>query len=132
MPGGSHVHRACFAITAEFLAGPAIVAGTASAQDYPSEPIVLLVPFAAGGPTDIVARTLGQAIDKVLNQTIVVEIAVGAGGDDRAGQAQNSPPDGYTLLLAHIGMATAPALYRRCRSGPWRTSSTSGRWSTCP
>ena len=84
----------------------------AAAQDYPSRPIVLLVPFAAGGPTDIVARSLGQATGKVLNQTIIVENAVGAGGTIAPTKLKNAAPDGYTLLIAHIGMATAPALYK--------------------
>ncbi len=84
----------------------------ALAQEYPSRPITLLVPFAAGGPTDIVARSLGQAMGKVLKQVIIVENAPGAGGTIAPTKLKSSAPDGYTLLLAHIGMATAPALYR--------------------
>jgi tripartite-type tricarboxylate transporter receptor subunit TctC len=72
----------------------------------------LLVPFAAGGPTDTVARSLGQSMGKVLKQVIVVENAPGAGGTVAPAKLKNSTPDGYTLLLAHIGMSTAPALYR--------------------
>ena len=99
------VRRAALVALASFVTA-------AAAQDYPSKPIVLLVPFAAGGPTDIVARSLGQAMGKVLNQTIVVENAVGAGGTIAPTKLKNSAPDGYTLLLAHIGMSTAPALYK--------------------
>jgi tripartite-type tricarboxylate transporter receptor subunit TctC len=87
-------------------------AAPAAAQEYPSKPISLLVPFAAGGPTDIVGRVLGQAMGKVLKQPIIVENAVGAGGTIAPTKLKNAAPDGYTLLLAHIGMATAPALYR--------------------
>jgi putative tricarboxylic transport membrane protein len=82
------------------------------AQEYPSRPITLMVPYAAGGPTDIVARSLGQTLGKALQQTILIENTVGAGGTIAPTKLKNSAPDGYTLLLAHIGMSTAPALYR--------------------
>jgi tripartite-type tricarboxylate transporter receptor subunit TctC len=88
------------------------------AQEYPSRPITLMVPYAAGGPTDIVARSLGQAIGKALQQTILVENVVGAGGTIAPTKLKNSAPDGYTLLLAHIGMSTAPALYRTLQFRP--------------
>jgi tripartite-type tricarboxylate transporter receptor subunit TctC len=99
-------------ITRAALAALLFVVTAAGAQEYPTRPITLLVPFAAGGPTDIVARTLGVAMGKVLKQTIVVENAVGAGGTIAPTKLKNAAPDGYTLLLAHIGMSTAPALYR--------------------
>jgi len=95
-----------------FLLALALVCGGAMAQDYPSRPITLLVPFAAGGPTDTVARALAVSMGKSLDQTIVVENAVGAGGTIAPAKLKNAQPDGYTLMLAHIGMATAPALYR--------------------
>ncbi len=84
----------------------------ASAQEYPAKPVTLLVPFAAGGPTDIVARALAVSMGKALKQTIVVENAVGAGGTIAPAKLKNAAPDGYTLMLAHIGLSTAPALYR--------------------
>jgi len=93
-------------------AGVLALTAPASGQDFPSKPIVLMVPFAAGGPTDTVARTLGQAMTKTLKQPIVVENVVGAGGSVAPTRLKSSAPDGYTLLLAHIGMSTAPALYR--------------------
>ena len=71
-----------------------------------------MVPFAAGGPTDTVARMLGVAMGKALKQTIVVENVVGAGGTIAPARLKGAAPDGYTLLLAHIGMSTAPALYK--------------------
>jgi tripartite-type tricarboxylate transporter receptor subunit TctC len=83
-----------------------------AAQEYPSKPITLMVPYAAGGPTDIVARSLGQTMGNSLGQTIVIENAVGAGGTIAPTKLKSAAPDGYTLLLAHIGMSTAPALYR--------------------
>ena len=90
----------------------AAVAGLAAAQDYPTKPVSLMVPFAAGGPTDTVARTLAQGMGKALKQSVIVENVPGAGGTIAPTKLKNAAPDGYTLLLAHIGMSTAPALYR--------------------
>jgi tripartite-type tricarboxylate transporter receptor subunit TctC len=89
-----------------------VVAGASAAQTYPTKPVALMVPFAAGGPTDTVARGLAQAMGKTLGQTIVVENVPGAGGTIAPTKLKGAAPDGYTLLLAHIGMSTAPALYR--------------------
>ena len=85
----------------------------AHAADFPSKPITIIVPFAAGGPTDTVARLLGQAMGVDLKQTVIVENVAGAGGTVGAGRAARSDPDGYTLFLHHIGHSTAPALYRK-------------------
>jgi tripartite-type tricarboxylate transporter receptor subunit TctC len=88
-----------------------VLSGTAAA--YPEKPITLVVPFAAGGPTDKVARDLAEVLRKNLNnQTVVIENVGGAGGTLGATKVAKSSPDGYTLLLHHIGIATAPALYR--------------------
>lgn len=87
------------------------VAGQVLAADFPTRPITLVVPFAAGGPTDIVARSLGASMGKDLGQTIVIENRLGAGGTIAAGSVAKASPDGYTLLIHHNGMATAPALY---------------------
>jgi tripartite-type tricarboxylate transporter receptor subunit TctC len=94
-----------------------VVAST-FAQDYPTRPIVMLVPFAAGGPTDTVARALAQGMGKALKQTLVVENAVGAGGTIAPSKLKSATPDGYTIMLAHIGMSTAPALYRQLSFKP--------------
>ena len=84
------------------------------AQAHPDWPITVVVPFAAGGPTDKVARDLIEAMRKPLgNATIVIENVGGAGGTVGAGRVAKAAPDGYTLLLHHIGMSTAPALYRK-------------------
>src|SRR6202171_3442179 len=88
-----------------------VVASTL-AQEYPARPIVMLVPFAAGGPTDTVARSLAQGMGKALKQPMVVENAVGAGGTIAPSKLKSATPDGYTIMLAHIGMSTARALYR--------------------
>ena len=80
---------------------------------YPEKPITIVVPFAAGGPTDKVARDLGEALRKGLNnQTILIENVGGAGGTLGAARVAKASPDGYTFLFHHIGMATSPALYR--------------------
>ncbi|MEI6304172.1 MAG: tripartite tricarboxylate transporter substrate binding protein BugD [Betaproteobacteria bacterium] len=84
----------------------------AQAQTYPTKPITMIVPFAAGGPTDTLARNLGLAMTKTLKQTVIVENVGGAGGTIGVNRAAKSAHDGYTVLLHHIGMSTAPALYR--------------------
>jgi tripartite-type tricarboxylate transporter receptor subunit TctC len=86
--------------------------GPALAQTYPSRPITLLVPFAAGGATDTVARVTAQSMSKLLGQPIVIENALGAGGTIAATRASRAEPDGYTLLIHHIGISTAATLYR--------------------
>ena len=90
----------------------AALAGSAAAE-YPEKPVTIVVPFAAGGPTDKVARDLAEALRKPLGgQAIVIENVGGAGGTLGATKVAKAAPDGYTLLLHHIGMATSPALYR--------------------
>jgi tripartite-type tricarboxylate transporter receptor subunit TctC len=104
--------KTLLALAATTLAGVAFAA-------YPEKPITLVVPFAAGGPTDKVARDLAVAMGKHLNnQSIVVDNVGGAGGTLGAGKAAKAAPDGYTFLLHHIGMATSPALYRNM---PYKT-----------
>ncbi len=89
------------------------LAGSAWAA-YPEKPVTIVVPFAAGGPTDKVARDLGVVLSKHLNnQTVIIENVGGAGGTLGAAKVAKAAPDGYTLLLHHIGMATSPALYRK-------------------
>jgi len=78
----------------------------------------MLVPYAAGGPTDTVARVVGQAMGKPLGQTIVVENRPSAGGILGPEYVKNAKPDGYTILIHHIGMATTPTLYRNLRYNP--------------
>ena len=95
------------------LASMAALTVTAALADYPDKPITIVVPFAAGGPTDKVARDLAEAMRKPLGGgTIIVENLGGAGGTLAAAKVAKSAPDGYTLLLHHIGISTAPALYR--------------------
>ncbi len=96
-----------------------MTAGAAFAQEYPSKPVTIVVPFAAGGPTDKVARDFAEALRKPLGgATIVVENVGGAGGTLGASKVAKAAPDGHTLLLYHVGMATSPALYRNM---PYKT-----------
>ncbi|TNF58636.1 MAG: tripartite tricarboxylate transporter substrate binding protein BugD [Burkholderiales bacterium] len=101
------------------LAVTAAVAGGAFAQAFPSKPITIVVPFAAGGPTDTVARQLAEAMRKPLGDaTIVVENAAGAGGTIGATKVARAAPDGHTLLVWHIGMAATAGLYRKLQYKP--------------
>ncbi|MER8714615.1 tripartite tricarboxylate transporter substrate-binding protein [Mesorhizobium sp. M1295] len=84
----------------------------AGAQTYPERTITVVVPFSAGGPTDTVTRLVAEAMSKDLGQQVIVENVGGAGGTLGAGRVANADPDGYTLLLHHIGMATSATLYR--------------------
>ena len=85
----------------------------AFAAGYPERTITMVVPFAAGGPTDTVARLVAESMSKDLGQQIVVENVGGAGGTLGAGRVAAAEPDGYTVLLHHIGMATSATLYRK-------------------
>ena len=95
------------------LAAIAATAVGAHAQDFPAgKTVTLVVPFAAGGPTDRVARDLAEAMQKTLGTTIVVDNTAGAGSSIGAAKVARATPDGYTLLLNHIAMATVPSLVR--------------------
>lgn len=94
------------------LMAATVLTAPAFAQDYPSRQITMVVPFTAGGPTDTVARLVAEKMSGDLGQQIIVENVGGAGGTLGAGQVAKADPDGYTVLLHHIGMATAATLYR--------------------
>ena len=101
------------------LAATAIMAGAAQAQSYPSRPISMIVPFAAGGPTDIIARIVGEHMSKTLGQQIVVENVAGAGGTTGITRAAQSKNDGYTIMMGHMGThGAAPALYANLKYDP--------------
>ena len=78
----------------------------------------MVVPFAAGGPTDTVARSIAVPMSKTLKQQVIVENVGGAGGTIAANRVAKAAPDGYTILIHHIGMSTAPALYRKLPYNP--------------
>ena len=104
---------------ATVIATAALIAVGAAWADYPDKPVTIVVPFAAGGPTDKVARDLGEVLRKGLNnQTVLIENVGGAGGTLGAGKVAKAAADGHTLLLHHIGMATSPGLYRNL---PYKT-----------
>jgi tripartite-type tricarboxylate transporter receptor subunit TctC len=92
--------------------------GAAAQAAFPDRPIAMLVPFAAGGPTDVVARMIAIPMGKSLGQTVTVENAVGAGGTIAATKTARAAPNGYTVFLHHMGMSTAPALYKKLQFDP--------------
>lgn len=115
-PIAARLRHAALSMSCTALAGAAMTAlpGRAHASDaYPSRPIAMVVPFAAGGPTDVVARSVAAAMSKSLGQSVVVENRLGAGGTVSAAYVAKAAPDGYTILIHHNGMATAPALYSK-------------------
>jgi len=86
---------------------------------YPERPITLIVPFAAGGPTDVVARIVGEHMGRTLGQQIVVENVAGAGGTTGSTRAAQAAPDGYTLIMGHMGThGAAPAVYPDLKYDP--------------
>jgi tripartite-type tricarboxylate transporter receptor subunit TctC len=113
--GGTTVKRILAAVTAAF----ALLAVPALAQKYPSRPVTIIVPFAAGGPTDIIARITGEYFSKALGQQFVIENVAGAGGTTGITRGMQSKPDGYTLMMGHMGThGAAPALYANLKYDP--------------
>jgi tripartite-type tricarboxylate transporter receptor subunit TctC len=96
-----------------------LAAVPASAQDYPTRPITIIVPFAAGGPTDVVTRLVAEPMSKTLGQPIIIENVVGAGGTNGASRAARAANDGYTLIMGHMGThAASVALYPKLAYDP--------------
>ena len=83
--------------------------------DYPTRPITLVVPYAAGGPSDVLARLLGHSMSATLGQQVVIETVAGAGGTTGAARVAEARPDGYTLLIHHLALAAGPSLYGNLR-----------------
>ena len=106
-------------ISALSCAGLAVAQSKAD-EKFPTRPISLIVPFAAGGPTDIVARLIAVPMGKSLGETIIVENVLGAGGTVAANKVAKAKSDGYTLFIYHIGMATAPALNDKLAYDPMK------------
>src|SRR6266851_7024143 len=111
MPSLRHIFAgAVFALAA--LSAPA-------AAQYPNKPITVIVPFAAGGPTDVVARLVGEHMSRTLGQTLVVENIGGAGGTIGMTRAAQAQPDGYTIAIGNMGtQSAAPALYPSLKYDP--------------
>ena len=91
------------------------VSRLAWAQAYPTRPITLVMPYAAGGPGDTLARMVAQDMSRTFKQQVIVENIAGAGGTIGSGKVAIAKADGYTLLMNHIGQATSPALYPQLR-----------------
>ena len=101
------------------IAGLLLLAGTASAQDaWPSKPITLVMPYAVGGGADLMARVLADSLRKSLGQPVTVANVTGAGSVLGSRQVAQAAPDGYTILMNHLGLSTAPALYKNLQFDP--------------
>src|SRR4051794_7474662 len=124
---GRHLAGGCLAI----LAGLAAFAAPAQAQNYPTRSITMIVPFAAGGPTDVIARIVTGHMAQTLGQTIIIENAVGAGGTTATTRASRATNDGYTLITGHMGThAASVPLYPKLRSEERRVGKECrSRWS---
>jgi tripartite-type tricarboxylate transporter receptor subunit TctC len=97
----------------------ALCASLSAAQPYPARPVTIIVPFAAGGPTDIIARISGEYFSKALGQQFVVENVAGAGGTTGITRGAQARPDGYTIMMGHMGThGAAPALYANLKYDP--------------
>ena len=94
-------HR--LAATLAVLVATGVVALPAAAQTFPTKPITIVVPFAAGGPTDVVARVIGEAMSRNLGQTVIIDNTTGAAGTIGVGKVVRAAPDGYTLSVGHVG-----------------------------
>ena len=106
-------------LAAAFAAATIVIAPPALAQQYPQRAITMVVPFAAGGPTDVLARVLGAHMSQTLGQTIVVEDVTGAGGTLGAARVAKAAPDGYTLVLGNLGThAASVGLYQNLSYDP--------------
>ncbi len=100
-------------------AAAALLAAPAQAQQYPQRPITMIVPFAAGGPTDVLARVLGQHMSQTLGQPVVVEDVTGAGGTIGSARAAKAAPDGYTVVMGNLGThAASVGLYPKLSYNP--------------
>ncbi|WP_029350744.1 tripartite tricarboxylate transporter substrate binding protein [Bosea sp. 117] len=111
--------RSMLAATLGAVLALAAPAGSAGAQDFPTRPITLVIPFAAGGSTDLVGRLIAQRMSQELGQTVVVENRAGAGGNTGAAAVAKANPDGYTLLMGTVAThAINPALYKKMPYDP--------------
>ena len=107
------------AFIAVLTAALAVTATSAAAQNYPTRPVTVVVPFAAGGPTDIIARIVGEYFSRTLGQQFIVENVAGAGGTTGITRAAQAKADGYTIMMGHMGThGAAPALYPNLKYDP--------------
>ncbi len=122
MGGGDDLKRLTHLLAGMLVVGTAALGGVvaATAQDYPTRPIHLVVPFPAGGSADTLARTIGQGLSERLKQSVIIENRLGAGGNLGTDGVAKSPPDGYTILVSPSSIAIAPALYAKLPFDPVR------------
>src|SRR5262245_24752567 len=105
----------------------------AMAEDaYPSRPITVITPYAPGGASDFLARTLAEAMRVRLHQPVIVQNVPGAGGSVGSIQAAKAKPDGYTLLLNHVGLSTIPSLYKKLNFDPLASFEAIGLFAEAP
>src|SRR5260370_6458745 len=121
------MRRLAALLFATLLALPAV-----AQEPYPSHAVTLISPYPPGGATDFLARTLAEGLKNQLNQTVIVQNVGGAGGTVGALQAAKAKPDGYTLLLHHIGMSTIPALYKKLNFDPLAAYEFIGAFAAAP
>ena len=114
------------------LAAFALATSATAQEAYPARTITIVVPFAAGGPTDTVTRLVAQSMSKTLGHSVIVENVAGAGGTIGVEKVARSKPDGYTVLLMHIGVATSVSLYRNLRYDPQKDLDPIGLVTTVP
>ncbi len=121
-----------FRILAAAAFASAMLAWPAAAQDYPNWPVTIVVPFSAGGPSDVITRVVAERLSNLLGQRFLVQNFGGAGGTLGTDRVVNAPPDGYTLLSYHIGLATAPALYKSLPFDPLKDLASIGLVAEAP
>jgi putative tricarboxylic transport membrane protein len=122
------MHRiAAFAFAALFAAFP-----LAAQEAYPSRPVTLVVPYAAGGGSDFLGRVLAEGLRARLNETVVVQNVAGAGSVVGSMQVAKAKPDGYTLLINHLGLSTVPTLYKKFNFDPLAAFETIGLFAEAP
>src|SRR4029077_18701332 len=125
---GGTMHR----IAALAFAALATAIPAAAQEAYPNHPITLIVPYAAGGGSDFLGRVLAEGLRARLNETVVVQNVGGAGSVVGSMQVAKAKPDGYTLLINHMGLSTVPALYKKLNFDPLASLETIGLFAEAP
>lgn len=110
----------------------AAATGPVAAQDFPNGPVTMLIPFAAGGPTDVVGRIIAKVMERELGKPVVIENATGAGGTLASARLSRSAPDGQTILLHHMGITSSATLYRKLPYDPKSAFGFVGQVTTVP
>lgn len=122
----------CFFAILSAAASAAVSMPAGAQEPYPDRPITLITPYAAGGGSDYLTRVLAEALHQRLHETVVVQNVGGAGGAIGSMQAAKAKPDGYTVLLNHIGMATIPLLYKKLNFDPLSSYEFIGLFAEAP